>query len=89
MLKKFHAKSDSEIDTINVSQDHDGNALKLYEDQLKELKETLAEKSRILRDWSNPNNIEDLSQIKIMENHLIASLNRIRNNKGSARDEDT
>ncbi|KAK6236678.1 hypothetical protein SCA6_012015, partial [Theobroma cacao] len=48
-------------------------------DQLKELKEKLAEKSKILRDWKYPQNVEDLSQIKIMEDHLIAYLNGVRN----------
>ncbi|XVE97767.1 hypothetical protein REPUB_Repub03eG0047200 [Reevesia pubescens] len=81
LLNKIYVNSDSEVEPINFSQDK-SNALKLYEDQLKELKEKLAEQSKILRDWKNPNNVEDLSQIKIMEEHLIAGLERIRNKKG-------
>ncbi|XWS72375.1 hypothetical protein CRYUN_Cryun02cG0034800 [Craigia yunnanensis] len=88
LLKKIYANSDSEFDPRNSSLDS-SNSLKLHEDQLKELKEKLAEKSRILRDWKNPNNVEDLSQIIIMEEHLIASLNRLRNNKWSAEDLET
>ncbi|XP_022754147.1 agamous-like MADS-box protein AGL65 [Durio zibethinus] len=80
LLKKLYANSNSEDDPTNLSQDS-SNSLKLHEDQLNELKEKLAEKSRILREWKNPNNVEDLSQIKIMEEHLIASLNRIKNKK--------
>ncbi|KAB2034487.1 hypothetical protein ES319_D04G089800v1 [Gossypium barbadense] len=55
--------------------------IELYEDQLQELKNKLTEKSKILRDWKNPENVEDLNQIKFMEDHLIASLNGLRNRK--------
>ncbi|KAK8292046.1 hypothetical protein V6Z12_D06G097000 [Gossypium hirsutum] len=48
---------------------------------MKELKEKLAEKSKILRDWKDTGNVENLNQIKFMENHLIASLNGLRNRK--------
>ncbi|XP_021277535.1 agamous-like MADS-box protein AGL65 [Herrania umbratica] len=80
VLTKFYENSDSEADPRNVSEDR-SNVLKLHEDQLKELKEKLAEKSKILRDWKYPQNVEDLSQLKIMEEHLIAYLNGIRNKK--------
>ncbi|KAK8348706.1 hypothetical protein V6Z11_A06G097800 [Gossypium hirsutum] len=55
--------------------------LKLYEDQVQELKDKLTKKSKILRDWKNPENVKDLNQIKFMEDHLIASLNGLRNRK--------
>nr|KJB65466.1 hypothetical protein B456_010G096200 [Gossypium raimondii] len=55
--------------------------LELYEDQLQELKDKLTKKRKILRDWKYPENVEDLNQIKFMEDHLIASLNGLRNRK--------
>ncbi|MBA0574968.1 hypothetical protein Golob_027724, partial [Gossypium lobatum] len=75
MLKKFYVNSDPEFDPLSMPHNRNANTLKLYEDELKELKEKLAEKSKILRDWKNPGNVENLNQIKFMENHLIASLN--------------
>ncbi|KAB2077285.1 hypothetical protein ES319_A06G090700v1 [Gossypium barbadense] len=55
--------------------------MELYEDQVQELKDKLTKKSKILRDWKNPENVKDLNQIKFMEDHLIASLNGLRNRK--------
>ncbi|KAK8973183.1 hypothetical protein V6N11_049530 [Hibiscus sabdariffa] len=63
-------------------QDASDNPLKLYEEQLRELRERLAEKSKILSDWKDPNNVEDLAQLNLMEEHLIASLGGIRKKKG-------
>ncbi|KAL1104827.1 hypothetical protein V6Z11_D04G093300 [Gossypium hirsutum] len=74
MLKKFYVNWESEFDPLSLP--HNRN---LYEDQLQELKNKLTEKSKILRDWKNPENVEDLNQIKFMEDHLIASLNGLRN----------
>ncbi|XP_031277044.1 agamous-like MADS-box protein AGL65 [Pistacia vera] len=74
LLKKIYANSD--IDPRNFSLDRN-DALKLHEDQLRELKQKLAEKSRILREWKNPQNVKDLAQIKIMEEHLMGYLNKI------------
>nr|KJB76472.1 hypothetical protein B456_012G090200 [Gossypium raimondii] len=55
--------------------------IELYEDELQELKHKLVQKSKILRDWRNPNNVEDINQIKMMEDHLIESLNGLRSRK--------
>ncbi|KAJ0031393.1 hypothetical protein Pint_13665 [Pistacia integerrima] len=74
LLKKIYANSD--IDPRNFSLDRN-DALKLHEDQLRELKQKLAEKSRILREWKNPQNVKDLAQIKIMEEHLMGYVNKI------------
>ncbi|KAK8706867.1 hypothetical protein V6N13_057942 [Hibiscus sabdariffa] len=63
------------------SQDASDNPQKVYEEQLKEVKQKLAERSRILRDWKNPSNVADLAQLNIMEEHLTASLRGIRNKK--------
>ncbi|KAJ0090742.1 hypothetical protein Patl1_13762 [Pistacia atlantica] len=74
LLKKIYANSD--IDPRNFSLDRN-DALKvefltlLLEDQLRELKQKLAEKRGILREWKNPQNVKDLAQIKIMEEHLM------------------
>ncbi|KAH1038993.1 hypothetical protein J1N35_040736 [Gossypium stocksii] len=81
MLKKIYENSESEFDPLNLSHDTNADTLKLYEDELQELKDNLAEKSKILRDWRNPNNVVDLNQIKMMEDHLIASLNGLRSRK--------
>ncbi|KAK8991557.1 hypothetical protein V6N11_062564 [Hibiscus sabdariffa] len=60
-----------------------GYTMQLYEEQLGELRERLAEKSKILRDWKDPNNVEDLAQLNLMEEHLMASLGGIRKKKGN------
>ncbi|KAH9805041.1 hypothetical protein KPL71_002300 [Citrus sinensis] len=57
------------------------DALKLQQDQLRELKDKLAEKTKILREWKNPHNVKDIAQIHIMEEHLVGSLLKIRNKK--------
>ncbi|KAJ4708903.1 MADS-box protein [Melia azedarach] len=75
LLKKIYANS--EVDPRNFSLDRK-DVLKVQEDHLRELKEKLSEKSRILREWKNPHNVKDLAQINIMEEHLIGSLNKIR-----------
>ncbi|MFQ6648042.1 hypothetical protein Gotur_021849 [Gossypium turneri] len=81
MLKKIYENSESEFDPLSLSHDTNANSLKLYEDELQVLKDKLVERSKILRDWRNPNNVEDLNQIKMMEDHLIASLNGLRSRK--------
>ncbi|KAK8505235.1 hypothetical protein V6N12_067205 [Hibiscus sabdariffa] len=81
IVKKNYAKSESDSDIGSSSQDASDNPQKVYEEQLKEVKQKLAEKSRILRDWKNPNNVDDLDQLNIMEEHLTASLRGIRNRK--------
>ncbi|TYG73367.1 hypothetical protein ES288_D04G095900v1 [Gossypium darwinii] len=81
MLKKFYVNWESEFDPLSLPHNRNVDTLKLYEDQLQELKNKLTEKSKILRDWKNPENVEDLNQIKFMEDHLIASLNGLRNRK--------
>ncbi|MBA0722842.1 hypothetical protein Golax_003483, partial [Gossypium laxum] len=48
MLKKFYVNSDPEFDPLSMPYNRNANTLKLYEDKLKELKEKLAEKSKIL-----------------------------------------
>ncbi|KAH1056886.1 hypothetical protein J1N35_034951, partial [Gossypium stocksii] len=49
MLKKFYVNSDLEFDPLSLPHYRNANTLKLYEDELRELKENLAEKSKILR----------------------------------------
>ncbi|KAB2034480.1 hypothetical protein ES319_D04G089100v1 [Gossypium barbadense] len=78
MLRKIYENSESEFDPLSLSHDTNANTLKLYEDELQELKDKLVEMSKILR---NPNIVEDLNQIKMMEDNLIASLNRLRSRK--------
>ncbi|KAK8602428.1 hypothetical protein V6N12_052235 [Hibiscus sabdariffa] len=70
------------------SQDASDNPQKVYEEQLKEVKQKLAERSRILRDWKNPSNVADLAQLNIMEEHLTASLRGIRNKKHEPQEQD-
>ncbi|TYG73360.1 hypothetical protein ES288_D04G095200v1 [Gossypium darwinii] len=81
MLKKIFENSESEFDPLSLSHYGFPKLEKLYEDELQELKDKLVEKSKILRDGRNPNNVEDLNQIKMMEDHLIASLNGLRSRK--------
>ncbi|XP_040968558.1 uncharacterized protein [Gossypium hirsutum] len=81
MLKKIYENSESEFDLLSLPHATNADTLKLYEDELQELKDKLVEKSKILRDWRNPNNVEDLNQIKMMEDHLIASLNGLRSRR--------
>ncbi|XP_040948011.1 agamous-like MADS-box protein AGL65 [Gossypium hirsutum] len=81
MLKKIYENSESEFDPLSLSYDTNADTLKLYKDELQELKHILVEKSKILRDWRNPNNVEDINQIKMMEDHLIASLDGLRSRK--------
>ncbi|TYI76743.1 hypothetical protein E1A91_D06G098000v1 [Gossypium mustelinum] len=81
MLKKFYVNWESKFDPLSLPRNNNVDTLKLYEDQLQELKDKLTKKSKILRDWKYPENVEDLNQIKFMEDHLIASLNGLRNRK--------
>nr|KJB65465.1 hypothetical protein B456_010G096200 [Gossypium raimondii] len=81
MLKKFYVNWESEFDPLSLPRNNNVDTLKLYEDQLQELKDKLTKKRKILRDWKYPENVEDLNQIKFMEDHLIASLNGLRNRK--------
>ncbi|KAL9444978.1 hypothetical protein AB3S75_018051 [Citrus x aurantiifolia] len=78
LLRKIYANS--EVDPRNFSLDRN-DALKLQQDQLRELKDKLAEKTKILREWKNPHNVKDIAQINIMEEHLVGSLVKIRNKK--------
>ncbi|KAL5850688.1 hypothetical protein ACOSQ4_008701 [Xanthoceras sorbifolium] len=55
--------------------------LKLQQDKLRELNEKIAQKTKILSEWKNPQKINNLNQIQIMQNHLAASLNNIRAKK--------
>ncbi|OMO86482.1 Transcription factor, MADS-box [Corchorus olitorius] len=64
-----------------IQETHPKSKTQSHEDQLSELKETIAKKTKILSDWRNPTNIEDLAQLNIMEEHVIACLNRIRSHK--------
>ncbi|XP_044472322.1 agamous-like MADS-box protein AGL65 [Mangifera indica] len=75
LLKKIYANSD--IDPRNFSEDRN-EVLQLHEEKLRDVKEKLEEKSRILREWKNPQIVNDLEQIKIMEEHLVGSVNKIR-----------
>ncbi|KAB2024575.1 hypothetical protein ES319_D06G096100v1 [Gossypium barbadense] len=81
MLKKFYVNWESKFDPLSLPRNNNVDTLKLYEDQLQELKDKLTKKSKILRDWKYPENVEDLNQIKFMEDHLIVSLNGLRNRK--------
>ncbi|PPS05050.1 hypothetical protein GOBAR_AA15614 [Gossypium barbadense] len=81
MLKKFYVNWESEFDPLSPPRNKNVDILKLYEDQVQELKDKLTKKSKILRDWKYPENVKDLNQIKFMEDHLIASLNGLRNRK--------
>ncbi|KAJ6862539.1 hypothetical protein NC652_039400 [Populus alba x Populus x berolinensis] len=58
-------------------------AVKEKQAELLELREKLAQKRKILRDWTNPDKIDDLRQIKIMEEHLVATLARVKSKKGA------
>ncbi|KAL5853620.1 hypothetical protein ACOSQ3_008738 [Xanthoceras sorbifolium] len=53
----------------------------LQQDKLRELNEKIAQKTKILSEWKNPQKINNLNQIQIMQNHLAASLNNIRAKK--------
>ncbi|OMO67022.1 Transcription factor, MADS-box [Corchorus capsularis] len=53
-----------------IQETHPKSKIPLHEDQLSELKETIAKKNKILSDWRNPTNIEDLAQLNIMEEHI-------------------
>ncbi|KAB2034482.1 hypothetical protein ES319_D04G089300v1, partial [Gossypium barbadense] len=66
MLKKIYENSESEFNPLSLSHDTNADTLKLYKDEL---------------DWRNPNNVEDLNQIKMIEDHLIASINGLRSRK--------
>ncbi|TYH76566.1 hypothetical protein ES332_D04G094800v1 [Gossypium tomentosum] len=50
MLRKIYENSESEFDPLSLSHDTNANTLKLYEDELQELKDKLVEMSKILRD---------------------------------------
>ncbi|XP_048227790.1 agamous-like MADS-box protein AGL65 isoform X2 [Ricinus communis] len=80
LLKKMYSKTGTEVDqkTLTIQRDEGS---RFENPELIELKEKLAEKRRILREWNNPYEVDSLAQIRIMEEHLIASLTRVRNIK--------
>ncbi|KAG8491369.1 hypothetical protein CXB51_014509 [Gossypium anomalum] len=80
-MEKFYVNWESKFDPLSLPCNKNVDTLELYEDQLQKLKDKLSKKSKILRDWKNPENVEDLNQIKFMEDYLIASLNGFRNRK--------
>ncbi|WCJ29305.1 Agamous-like MADS-box protein AGL65 [Euphorbia peplus] len=82
---RVYAKVESDGDLENHALDR-GEALKLQKQQLKEVKEKLVEKRKILRDWKNPYNVESLEKIKIMEDHLNATLYKLHNLKVQLRE---
>ncbi|KAL5812116.1 hypothetical protein ACOSQ3_027066 [Xanthoceras sorbifolium] len=78
ILKKMY--DNTEVDPRNFSIDKT-EFLKFQQDRLKELNEKIAQKTKILSEWKNPQKINNLNQIQIMQNHLAASLNNIRAKK--------
>ncbi|KAH7574459.1 hypothetical protein JRO89_XS03G0299000 [Xanthoceras sorbifolium] len=78
LLKKMY--NNTEINPRNFSLDK-AEFLKFQQDQLRELNEKIAHKTKILSEWKNPQKINNLNQIQIMQNHLAASLNNIRAKK--------
>ncbi|KAL5743773.1 hypothetical protein ACOSQ2_026889 [Xanthoceras sorbifolium] len=78
ILKKIY--NNTEVDPRNFSLDKT-EFLKLQQDKLRELKEKIAQKTKILSAWKNPQNINDLNQIQMMQDHLAASLNNIKAKK--------
>ncbi|KDP34023.1 hypothetical protein JCGZ_07594 [Jatropha curcas] len=85
-MRKVNKMANPEVAKKNSSLNKDeavkpGQALQLQKNHLGELKQKLIEKSRILRDWKNPYTVDNLDQIKVMEEHLIASLERIKERK--------
>ncbi|KAL5786450.1 hypothetical protein ACOSQ2_008842 [Xanthoceras sorbifolium] len=78
ILEKIY--NNTEVDPRNFSLDKT-EFLKLQQDKLRELNEKIAQKTKILSEWKNPQKINNLNQIQIMQNHLAASLNNIRAKK--------
>ncbi|MBA0810508.1 hypothetical protein Gohar_002499, partial [Gossypium harknessii] len=48
MLKKFYVNWESKFDPLSLPRNNNVDTLKLYEDQLQELKDKLSKKSKIL-----------------------------------------
>ncbi|KAG6739431.1 hypothetical protein POTOM_057027 [Populus tomentosa] len=82
IIKKMYPIDDSEVLSNNSLIDRE-EAVKAKQAELLELREKLAQKRKILRDWTNPDKIDDLRQIKIMEEHLVATLARVKSKKGA------
>ncbi|KAF9662285.1 hypothetical protein SADUNF_Sadunf18G0037100 [Salix dunnii] len=82
IIKKMYPIDDAEVLSSNSIFDRE-EALKVKHIELLELKEKLAQKRKILRDWTNPDKVNDPRQIKVMEEHLIATLTRVKNKKGA------
>ncbi|XP_011002840.1 PREDICTED: MADS-box transcription factor ANR1-like [Populus euphratica] len=80
IIKKMYPIDDSEA-LSNNSLIQREEAVKVKQAELLESKEKLAQKRKILRDWTNPDKINDLRQIKIMEEHLVATLARVKSKK--------
>ncbi|KAL5783534.1 hypothetical protein ACOSP7_008563 [Xanthoceras sorbifolium] len=78
ILEKIY--NNTEVDPRNFSLDKT-EFLKLQQDKLRELNEKIAQKTKILSAWKNPQNLNDLNQIQMMQDHLAASLNNIRGKK--------
>ncbi|GKV03694.1 hypothetical protein SLEP1_g15958 [Rubroshorea leprosula] len=86
LVEKMFSKSDSEADPGSFLTDR-SEVLKLREEQLNELNGKLEAKTKILRVWKNPLLVEDPEQLKLMEDHLIASLNKISIKDGELSEE--
>ncbi|KAJ8750791.1 hypothetical protein K2173_015972 [Erythroxylum novogranatense] len=55
--------------------------LQMHQSQLKELKNRLKERKRILREWTNPQNVSEPAQLRIMEDHIQTALDRLQTKK--------
>ncbi|PPE01487.1 hypothetical protein GOBAR_DD01459 [Gossypium barbadense] len=78
MLRKIYENSESEFDPLSLSHDTNANTLKLYEDELQELKDKLVEMSKILRSLHESilimhtnGNCQDLSTYQHMNRDII------------------
>ncbi|XP_050219363.1 agamous-like MADS-box protein AGL65 [Mercurialis annua] len=80
LLMKMYSKAGTEMGRMTLTNDRD--------EAPHELQEKLAEKRSILREWKNPYKVDNLPQIKIMEEHLIGSLTRVRNIKKLLREKE-
>ncbi|KAL6344695.1 hypothetical protein AAG906_002601 [Vitis piasezkii] len=84
LLAKMHRRLNSDVDQKNFSLDSN-EILQLKRYELEQLRSQLAEKSKAMRDWKFPSTVNDLGQIRRMENSLSELMVRVRAKRGISR----
>lgn len=77
MLEKMYATSNPEVDPRSFTTNR-REILRIHQHQMAELHKKLMEKDQIIMEWRNPLMVGDMTQARIMEDHLVGLLNKLK-----------